>query len=397
MSLPVVQQEALQEPLGIGLNIEDIATNTRLLANAFAKLSVAYKEIKRKKDAFRSITKNFLNFSANSVDGKPACSDNPEAGTALNVLCSDAPNIMKSFDLTESNTNAFRDRDFIRLLPFFQITQCQLELIVQSQREECGINMLDEIMSALNHVAYETGDPRLKNDLVVEHVKLVTRNTWESYFYDGKIQKMPFVPERPSQPMVQHSATPPSNRLTRQSGPQNESQPQSQSCPPCPQKNEKSRSLSCSRNDHSQSLSRSRNRHSEYSRECSRNQQQSSRSRNHHQSSRSRSERRSSGTRNESRPSCCPEESQPPCPVQPSCPVEPPCPVQPSCPVEPSCPVQPPPKNVKRSSTSGQQPGLISSTPNNDCRRNRATSCPRNNRVSEPDCENPCQSDVQGK
>jgi len=54
--------------------------------------------------------------------------------------------------------------------------------------------MLDDIMSTLYHIHYDLGDPRLKNDMLVEHVKLITRNTWETYFYKDK--KMPAIPDK---------------------------------------------------------------------------------------------------------------------------------------------------------------------------------------------------------
>lgn len=106
--------------------------------------------------------------------------------------------MLRPFDNSEWNDNAFQDRDFIRLVPFFECAQNQLEYISNTQRQY-GINMLDDIMFTLFHIHYELGDPHLKNDMLVQHVKEISRNTWETFFYKSA-RKMPAIPVPPQVP-----------------------------------------------------------------------------------------------------------------------------------------------------------------------------------------------------
>lgn len=59
--------------------------------------------------------------------------------------------------------------------------------------------MLDDIMFTLFHIHYELGDPHLKNDMLVQHVKEISRNTWETFFYKSA-RKMPAIPVPPQVP-----------------------------------------------------------------------------------------------------------------------------------------------------------------------------------------------------
>lgn len=178
-------------------------TTSGLVAGAFAKLSVAHREIEKKKAALRQLTENYLyacSAAADEADRQQPSQQNSSgsqvANASLSASAGTPPVLVKPFDPTEYNTNAFRDRDFIRMLPFFAIVHSQLEHVAKKQREQYALNMTDPIMSALHHVAYEIGDPRLKNELAVDHVKLITRNTWQSFFY-GMLGKMPVVPLPP--------------------------------------------------------------------------------------------------------------------------------------------------------------------------------------------------------
>ncbi|KAL5240479.1 hypothetical protein ACI65C_007889 [Semiaphis heraclei] len=174
-------------------SIQQIVCKSNLVANAFTNLSLAKKDLKTKTDAFNMLTRHYLNFVSNPIEVDPPCENSPTAKMILQAIYKNPPKIIKPFNDCEWNDNAFHDKDFIRLLPFYESVHNQLEYISKKQRDY-GINMLDDIMSTLYHIHYDLGDPRLKNDMLVEHVKLITRNTWESYFYKDK--KMPAIPEK---------------------------------------------------------------------------------------------------------------------------------------------------------------------------------------------------------
>ncbi|XP_026807485.1 uncharacterized protein LOC113550073 [Rhopalosiphum maidis] len=201
-------------------NIQQIACKSSLVANAFTNLSLAKKDLETKTNAFNMLTQHYLNFASNPIEVEPPCPDSPSAKMILQAIYKNPPKIIKPFNDCEWNDNAFHDKDFIRLLPFYESVHNQLEYISKTQRDY-GINMLDDIMSTFYHIHYDLGDPRLKNDMLKEHVKLITRNTWESYFYKDK--KMPAIPDKescrptpqqlyPKQPTpVQQSCTRPPN------------------------------------------------------------------------------------------------------------------------------------------------------------------------------------------
>lgn len=174
-------------------SIQQIVCKSSLVANAFTNLSLAKKDLQTKTDAFNMLTQHYLNFVSNPIEADPPCDNSPSAKMILQAIYKNPPKIIKPFNDCEWNDNAFHDRDFIRLLPFYESVHNQLEYISKTQRDY-GINMLDDIMSTLYHIHYDLGDPRLKNDMLIEHVKLITRNTWESYFYKDK--KMPAIPSK---------------------------------------------------------------------------------------------------------------------------------------------------------------------------------------------------------
>lgn len=178
------------------LNNTQIVCNANLVANAFTSLSLANNELLMKKEAFRKLTENYLKFSSNPLEVcPPTCSDSPNTRRIMQEIYKNAPKLKNKFDDDEWNDNCFKDRDFVRLLPFYESVHNQLEYISKTQREY-GVNMLDDIMSTFYHIHYDLGDPRLKNDMLLEHVRLITQNTWELYFYKGN-KKIPAIPEPP--------------------------------------------------------------------------------------------------------------------------------------------------------------------------------------------------------
>lgn len=168
-----------------GLGVNQIACNASMVANAFTNLTLASNELKKKKEAFKKLTHSYLNVASKSSELDPSLEYN--AGAQI------IPSKINPFDDHEWNDDAFKDRDFIRILPFYESIHNELEYISKEQRGY-GYNMLDDIMSTLYHIHYELGDPRLKNDMLVDHVKLITANTWEAYFYKGN-KKMPAIPD----------------------------------------------------------------------------------------------------------------------------------------------------------------------------------------------------------
>jgi len=201
-------------------SIQQIVCKSSLVANAFTNLSLAKKDLQAKTEAFNMLTQHYLNFISNPIEADPPCDNSPSAKMILQAIYKNPPKIIKPFNDCEWNDNAFHDKDFIRLLPFYESVHNQLEYISKTQRDY-GINMLDDIMSTLYHIHYDLGDPRLKNDMLVEHVKLITRNTWETYFYKDK--KMPAIPDKSQE----------NYRPTPQNTPQ-QSCPRQQSCQPSP-------------------------------------------------------------------------------------------------------------------------------------------------------------------
>ncbi|XP_022165165.1 uncharacterized protein LOC111030113 [Myzus persicae] len=201
-------------------SVQQIVCKSSLVANAFTNLSLAKKDLQTKTEAFNMLTQHYLNFASNPIEADPPCENSPTAKMILQAIYKNPPKIIKPFNDCEWNDNAFHDKDFIRLLPFYESVHNQLEYISKTQRDY-GINMLDDIMSTLYHIHYDLGDPRLKNDMLLEHVKLITRNTWESYFYKDK--KMPAIPDKP---LVSYRPSP-------QNTPQQlcPIQPRQQSCP----------------------------------------------------------------------------------------------------------------------------------------------------------------------
>jgi len=176
-------------------NVQQILCKSSLVANAFTNLSLAKKDLQTKTEAFNMLTQHYLKFASNPIEVEPPCPDSPSAKMILQAIYKNPPKIIKPFNDCEWNDNAFHDKDFIRLLPFYESVHNQLEYISKTQRDY-GINMLDDIMSTFYHIHYDLGDPRLKNDMLIEHVKLITRNTWETYFYKDK--KMPAIPDKES-------------------------------------------------------------------------------------------------------------------------------------------------------------------------------------------------------
>lgn len=64
--------------------------------------------------------------------------------------------------------------------------------------------MLDDIMSTLFHIHYDSEDP-LENAMLVQHVKGIIRNTWKTSFY--KIpRKIPAIPERAVTGVLPHQS-----------------------------------------------------------------------------------------------------------------------------------------------------------------------------------------------
>ncbi|XP_025201511.1 uncharacterized protein LOC112599024 [Melanaphis sacchari] len=194
-------------------NIQQIVCKSSLVANAFTNLSLAKKDLQTKTEAFNILTQHYLNFASNPIEVDPPCTDSPSAKMILQAIYKNPPKIIKPFNDCEWNDNAFHDKDFVRLLPFYESVHNQLEYISKTQRDY-GINMLDDIMSTFYHIHYELGDPRLKNDMLIEHVKLITRNTWESYFY--KDRKMPAIPDKDSYRSTSQQPSPVQQSCTRQ-------------------------------------------------------------------------------------------------------------------------------------------------------------------------------------
>jgi hypothetical protein len=180
--------------------------NSSIVANAFNNLSLEVQKLKKKKNAFTVLTKNYLKFMSNSFEEDNLCMDSSISKIVLQSINENPPTNCKQFDDDEWNDNAFRDKDFINLLPFYELVHNQLECISKTQQDYC-INMLDDIMSTFFHIHYDLGDPRLKNDMLVEHVKLITRNTWELYFYK-KNKKMPTIPEKSYCPLSPQGVPP---------------------------------------------------------------------------------------------------------------------------------------------------------------------------------------------
>lgn len=213
-------------------SIQQIVCKSNLVANAFTNLSLAKKDLQTKTDAFNLLTQHYLNFSSNPIELDPPCTDSPSAKMILQAIYKNPPKIIKPFSDCEWNDNAFKDKDFISLLPFYESVHNQLEYISKTQRDY-GINMLDDIMSTLYHIHYDLGDPRLKNDMLLEHVKLITRNTWESYFYKDK--KMPAIPEKSQEYYPPSSQNTPQKSSSRPCSPRQPSprqpSPVQQSCP----------------------------------------------------------------------------------------------------------------------------------------------------------------------
>ncbi|VVC36769.1 Hypothetical protein CINCED_3A016951 [Cinara cedri] len=178
------------------MDITQVTSDATLIAESFANLSLAKTELRKKKAAFRKLTEKYLKFSSNPLEvTPPAYSDTPNTRMMMKEIYKNAPKLKIKFDDDEFNDNCFKDRDFIRILPFYEIVHNELEYISKTQREY-GVNMLDDIMSTFYHIHYDLGDPRLKSYLVLEHVKLITHNTWELYFYKGN-KKIPPIPEPP--------------------------------------------------------------------------------------------------------------------------------------------------------------------------------------------------------
>lgn len=175
-------------------NIEQIACNASMVANAFTNLSLSHVELEKKKIAFHSLTESYLHFTTKPLELDSLGTKRPNPSKILKTI-DKKPKMLMPFDDSEWNDNAFKDRDFIKLLPFYECAHNHLEYISNMQREY-GVNMLDDIMSTLFHIHYDMGDPRLKNEMLVEHVKLITRNTWEAFFYKSP-KKMPAIPEPP--------------------------------------------------------------------------------------------------------------------------------------------------------------------------------------------------------
>lgn len=191
---------------------EDAAAAASLMANAFTNLSLAEQDLQKKKKAYAMLTKKYLEFAQNPMEMEPPCPSSPTAKQILQAIFDNPPHVLKPFDDCEWNDNAFKDRDFVRLLPLYELVLNQLEYVSKKQREY-GFDMLDDVMSTLYHIHYDLGDPRLKNDMLIEHVKLITRNTWEAFFYDTAAgEKMPNIPEVPSRnPVRRQSREPPSH------------------------------------------------------------------------------------------------------------------------------------------------------------------------------------------
>lgn len=177
------------------VSVNEIECKAKMVANAFTTLSLAQQEVDRKKNAFDALTRNYLKYMKNPIESTPPGAGTKSTKQMLRAIYKNPPKSLEPFDTSEWNDNCFRDKEFVRLLPFYEIVHNQLEYVANTQRDY-GINMLDDIMSVFYHIHYDLGDPRLKNELLIEHVKLVTRNTWESFFYPGN-QKMPAIPEKP--------------------------------------------------------------------------------------------------------------------------------------------------------------------------------------------------------
>lgn len=175
---------------------EEIEFNAEMLDNAFTNVSLAEQELEKKKTAFNVLVDNYVEFAQNPMELEPPCPKSKSAKKILRAIYRNPPRILQPFDDSRWNTNALRDRDFVKLLPFFEVVHNQLEHASKKQFEK-GINMLDDVMSVLFHIHYDLGDPRLKNEIVVDHVKLITKNTWKFYFYPDATRRMPEIPEKP--------------------------------------------------------------------------------------------------------------------------------------------------------------------------------------------------------
>jgi len=175
---------------------EEIEFNAEMLDNVFTNVSLAEQELEKKKTAFNVLVDNYVEFAQNPMELEPPCPKSKSAKKILRTIYQNPPRILQPFDDSRWNVNALRDRDFVKLLPFFEIVHNQLEHASKRQREK-GINMLDDVMSVLFHIHYDLGDPRLKNEIIVDHVKLITKNTWQFYFYPDATRRMPEIPEKP--------------------------------------------------------------------------------------------------------------------------------------------------------------------------------------------------------
>lgn len=186
-----------------------VQCQANMVANAFANISYAEQDLQKKKQAYRLLKWKYLQFVKNPIEADQPCPTSPTAQQVLRAIYENPPRVLAPFDDSDVNANAFRDRDFVRLLPFYEIVLNHLEYASGKQREY-GFDMLEDVMSALYHIHYDLGDPRLKNDVLTEHVRLVTRNTWEFYFYpEGR--RMPRIPEprAPEPDAPQHSPAKP--------------------------------------------------------------------------------------------------------------------------------------------------------------------------------------------
>lgn len=175
---------------------EDIDFSPDMLDNLYTNVSLAEKELEKKKAAFSVLVDHYVEFAHNPMELEPPCPESPSAKRVLQAIYQNPPRILQPFDDSKWNVNALRDRDFVKLLPFFETVHNQLEYASKKQCEK-SINMLDDVMSVLYHIYYEIGDPRLKNDHLRDHVRLVTKNTWKYYFYPDATRTMPEVPEKP--------------------------------------------------------------------------------------------------------------------------------------------------------------------------------------------------------
>lgn len=186
-----------------------------LVANAFANVSYAEQVLQKKKEAYQMLKSTYSEFIKDPVEMNQPCSMSPTAQQILRAIYDNPPRVLVPLHNSEQSRNAFRDPDFVRLLPFYESVLNQLECSSRKQREY-GLNMLDDVLSVLYHIHYDLGDPRLKSDVLTEHVRLITRNTWESYFYRNG-RSMPQIPP----PVIPPHQCP---AQQRSSGPWNPSQ-----------------------------------------------------------------------------------------------------------------------------------------------------------------------------